>query len=249
MSNDTIETKTCTKCKETFPATLEYFHAHKRKKYGLSSWCKICQCNYDREYKQANKAKIAENYHEYYQKNQDKLRKYQREYRIENPDKKRDYDRAYAQMNQDKIRQYKREYRKTNQDAIRGYMREYQIEYRKNNPDKSRIRVLRRRARVRSLFDTFTESQWHDCLEYFGYACAVCGISFEDIPVHADHWIPLSSDECTGTIVTNMVCLCSMCNLSKHDKMPDTWLREKHGIDKANEILKQVNTYFELVKI
>lgn len=40
-SNDT--TKSCSHCKLSFPATLEYFTARKTRKSGLSSWCKTCQ--------------------------------------------------------------------------------------------------------------------------------------------------------------------------------------------------------------
>lgn len=34
--------KTCNKCKQEFPATLEYFSKNKTSKSGLQSWCKIC---------------------------------------------------------------------------------------------------------------------------------------------------------------------------------------------------------------
>jgi len=37
-----ITTKTCTQCKETYPATLEYFYSHPKGKYGLRSNCKDC---------------------------------------------------------------------------------------------------------------------------------------------------------------------------------------------------------------
>ena len=37
-----METKTCTKCKEIKPATLEYFTKHSYNSSGLQSWCKIC---------------------------------------------------------------------------------------------------------------------------------------------------------------------------------------------------------------
>ena len=35
--------KTCTKCKEGFPATLEYFYKDLRMLDGLNSWCKPCK--------------------------------------------------------------------------------------------------------------------------------------------------------------------------------------------------------------
>ena len=35
--------KVCSKCKEEFPSTLEYFLKHKETKDKLSSWCRKCQ--------------------------------------------------------------------------------------------------------------------------------------------------------------------------------------------------------------
>lgn len=44
-----MENKICTKCKNGYPATLEYFLLYKKMKNGLSSWCKYCHQNYDKE--------------------------------------------------------------------------------------------------------------------------------------------------------------------------------------------------------
>lgn len=38
-------TKRCTKCKKTYPATTEYFHRNAHKKDGLNYQCKICISN------------------------------------------------------------------------------------------------------------------------------------------------------------------------------------------------------------
>lgn len=272
--NDT--TKICSKCNKPYPATAEYFHAHKHAKDGLYSWCKICcrehrQANkdkiarYNREYKKANKSEIDEYNRTYYQANQDRERERGREYYQENPNKIREYYRKnkdkfaeYYQINRDKRLREMREYNSANRGKLSEKSRKYRLvnkavitekdrEYRLANPDKGRIYRLRRRARKQSLPDIFTLDQWITCLEYFGYACVVCSVSFDDIQSHADHWIPLASDECTGTIATNMVCLCSSCNHSKQATMPDVWLIERYGVDRANEILARVNDYFEIV--
>ena len=52
--------KKCTKCGEWKPATAEYFHRDKTRKSGLRAQCKTCRREYDREYRQKNKDKIAE---------------------------------------------------------------------------------------------------------------------------------------------------------------------------------------------
>jgi len=44
-----METKTCTVCEETKPATLEFFHKQKGGKYGLQAKCKVCSAEKYRE--------------------------------------------------------------------------------------------------------------------------------------------------------------------------------------------------------
>lgn len=236
-------TKTCAKCKKPLPATTEYFHANRGKKDGFNSWCKVCYG----EYRQINQDKIAEKDREYRQNNKDKKSARGREYYQNNKTKSQEYNRKYYLENKDKIVESTREYARVNKDKLNEKRREYGRLYRQSNPEKSRINVLRRRARKRQLPDTFTEQQWIACLEYFGYACVVCGNEFGDATPHADHWLPLTSELCTGTVATNMICLCGSCNSSKNDTLPDIWLKERRGTRKANEVLAQVQTYFEWV--
>lgn len=248
MSDDT--TKICSKCGQSLPATLEYFHANKRKRDGLRSRCKVCE----REYYQANKEAITEQRQadkdkrlkydrEYYQANKEIITKQRREYYQINKDKKLKRQHEWHQANKDKMAEKNREYRQANKEAVVEKKREwYQA-----NPEKVRVYTINRRARKRSLPDTFTVGQWRDCLEYFSNACAVCGIEFGDSTPHADHWIPLNNPECTGTVVTNMVCLCSSCNLNKQDKLPDTWLIKRYGASQANEIMARIAAYFQSI--
>jgi hypothetical protein len=44
-----LELLTCTKCKETKPATSEFFPLHNKKKNGLDSWCRTCRSTYRSE--------------------------------------------------------------------------------------------------------------------------------------------------------------------------------------------------------
>lgn len=285
MPNDTIDTKTCAKCKNLIPATLEYFSKDKTKDDGLQTWCKACMREYHREYREINRDKLNEQnrkyrldnidkellrsqkYYqankdkkvEYYENNKEKIDEYHQKYRLINKSKSLEYAREYRRLNKNKLYSKNRAYYQANKDKVLKQNREYyqankdqRSEYarkwRRANPDKKRISSARRNARKRSLPSTFTEQQWIACLEYFNYTCAVCSSQlrdlFGDVEPHADHWIPLSSDKCTGTVATNMVCLCSDCNLNKGAKMPDVWLKEKYGTRKANEILKRIDDYF-----
>jgi 5-methylcytosine-specific restriction endonuclease McrA len=43
-------TRKCTDCNKEYPATLEYFHASTKGKYGLRSLCKVCLCKAQMDY-------------------------------------------------------------------------------------------------------------------------------------------------------------------------------------------------------
>ena len=141
--------------------------------------------------------------------------------------------------------------RRTNDD-IKRREAEYNRQYRQENPEKHRAKLQRRRARKRNLPNTFTGQQWERCLEYFNHCCAVCGIQLRDlfgnIEPHADHWIPLASEYCLGSVAENTVCLCNNCNLTKHAIMPTEWLERKFGKRKAKQILERIEAYFDWVK-
>ena len=73
-------TKTCSRCKQEFPATLEFFHKNRGGKYGLRSNCKSC-C---KEYRRENKEAICELGKKYRQENKEALREKKKKYRQEN---------------------------------------------------------------------------------------------------------------------------------------------------------------------
>lgn len=53
------------------------------------------------------------------------------------------------------------------------------------------------------------------------YTCQYCG-SLEQ-PLHCDHMIPVSRGG--SNLESNLTTACKPCNLSKHDKTPEEWLR------------------------
>lgn len=214
----------------------------------------------DKAYYEANKELIGKQGREYRLKNADTIRVRRRGYYAKNAEANRERNKIYRNKNKDRLAQKQVEYRKTHprqrRDSDREYrethieeIRERNRQWKANNPHTVRIKEQRRRARVRNLPNTFTVQEWNVCLEYFHYTCAVCGCQLRDllgdVEPHADHWIPIASELCTGTIASNIVCLCNTCNLSKNAKLPEQWLIERYGKRKANEIMKQVQDYFD----
>lgn len=87
---------------------------------------------------------------------------------------------------------------------------------------------------------------------HFGGRCAVC----ERPPglwhtIAADHWTPISSPDCPGTVPSNIVPLChgvDGCNNSKHDRDAAEWLSETRGKRQANKIIARIEGYFESIR-
>lgn len=141
--------------------------------------------------------------------------------------------------------------------AINSYrVKAASIRWEKENPEKSRVRNQRKRARRRSLPSTLTVKQWQQCLDYFGHTCAVCGRS-RDLwhTLAQDHWIPVAHPDCPGTTALNIVPLCHSkkggtdgCNNLKSDMRAEDWIISRFGKHKAAEILRRIASYFEWVK-
>lgn len=269
MFDDYTPTKVCSKCKQEFPATTEFFYPDKKAKDGLSYQCKQCAKQRAAEWAQANKERIVQRHRD----NKERENERSRQWRLKNKARKEEYQREWREANKDQIAEQRREYRARNKKRLAEYMGKWRKankgrietyqkanrerflqkgkEWARNNPDKRRTIDMRRRARKHQLPDTFTAEQWQSCLEYFNFCCAVCGAQLRDlfgeIEPHADHWIPISyqGDDNPGTVAENIVCLCNGCNHSKGAKMPLEWLREKFGTRKAAEIMSIIQTYFE----
>lgn len=95
---------------------------------------------------------------------------------------------------------------------------------------------------------TINRIQWKKCLDYFNNCCAVCGRPrgfFHTIVM--DHWIPLSSPDCPGAVVGNIIPLChgfEGCNNSKRDSDPIIWLTAHYNKKQSAIIVKRIADYF-----
>lgn len=267
MQDDYTPTKTCSQCKQELPATSKHFHRDKRNRDGFCGRCKDCISNYQRAYYKGNREsrlqyyydnreRINEKSRQWKQINKDRVKAYQQKWRAENREQIAEQRRSYRRRNKKAIARYQKKWYTKNRTHVKQYWQENKTRFsklaklwRKNNPCKEKAKNQRYRARKRNLPDTFTSDQWLICLEYHNFCCAVCGNQLRDlfgeIEPHADHWIPIASNECLGTVIDNMICLCNKCNQSKGAKMPDEWLIEQYGKRKAQTILNRVHAYFE----
>lgn len=210
--------KRCTKCKQEKPATIEYFNHDKGRKDGFKPWCKSC-CNVSNSKRR--------------QVSPDKARKACREWRKRNPY----WQKQYGDEHREQLRENRRAWRKKQRES--------------NSEIYNRVNALltrRRKARKRSLPDTFTIEQWERCLQYWNYCCAYCGRSAgSSLTISMEHFIALSDPACPGTTVDNMLCAChgvGGCNGSKNRRPASEWLIEKYGKQAAVEITNRIHTYF-----
>lgn len=103
----------------------------------------------------------------------------------------------------------------------------------------------RRLARKQALPDTFTVEHHNSMMTYWNNACAISG---ETENLHIDHWQPLNSPDCPGTVPENMIPLTSSLNLQKSDKDPVLWLIQEYGVVEAFKILQRIQDYFDWIK-
>src|SRR5262245_54364387 len=181
-----------------------------------------------REYERARVAKdpekAAADKQAYYQENKETISAKQKvklaNRTPEEHEAARQYHAQYFQKNREVLTQKNQDYMKTHPEAAKRWTeksrRKHAVKialrgkaWKKANPEKLRVQDANRRARKRSTPDTWTADQQAFMESYWHNACAVCGNPKGLFWTLAhDHWIPLNSPTCPGTIATNMIPLC-----------------------------------------
>lgn len=174
---------------------------------------------------------------------------------------RRAVNRRWNANNRERCKATTRVWREANREHLRQYNegdkhRQASMRWQRANRDAMRAIKQRRRARERGLPNTFTQDDWQRAVDYFNGCCAVCGRAHSaSHKIAADHWIPLTSEDCPGTTPLNIVPLCHAqkgakngCNNGKNDLSPETWLLRKFGNHEAAKILARIAAYFEWVK-
>lgn len=225
---------------------------------------------YKRAYRIENLERERERSRTWYEANKDRVREYnrvrfaadpegirerQRRRYAANPMPAREQARAWRAANLERAREMDRAYRKANPERLREKARAWSLANPERTRENSRIRAQNRRARLRDLPDTLTAVQSQFATEYWNGCCAYCGRQFYDLfnerALALDHYIPLSSPDCPGTVASNMLPAChgvDGCNNSKGNRDPKEWLEDRFGKRKARAILARIEAYFEVVR-
>ncbi len=249
-------TKTCRKCLVVQP--IEAFHSRGS---GRRPVCKECRCEVLRDqYKDRREQILGRQKKRRQEMSLDERNKRQREYVDKNREHYRElwrkpwheggkkaYLKAWKKKNRKKVSAQHRKWVLANQERVREYHREYEKTYRQLKPEKTKLRLLRRKARRLSLQADFNEADMAFAIGYWKNCCPVCGFSFGFVVLNWDHWIPLTLPTCLGTVPKNMIPLCQSCNKSKHDNDPWEWLTNALGT-KAKKKSREIREFFAVAR-
>jgi hypothetical protein len=247
--------KRCTKCKKEFPATLDYFGSRKDRPTGqsLTSWCRQCLRCASSAYALTHREAITQTHAVWVEAHAQERALYYKQYGI-------DHAEAISQRRKKKYAENAEEERakaRTRRAQNPEYGRTYRRDYRKRKPQVHVVGHSVRRARKLSLPDTLTPQQWQAALQYWHYACAVCGHEEGFYwTLSADHWIPMTDPACPGTTAENIIPLChtkkgsqNSCNTTKHNRDPKEWLIDRLGPRAARKKLKEIYAYFASLNV
>lgn len=173
------------------------------------------------------------------------------DYRRAHRNERTEYNKLWRQANATQQSDYQRQWRRAHPGYSREWYRlhqqdmaEYGKSYRRTHPEIDLLKRQRRRARKHDLPDTFTVADWQHAIRYFHGQCAVCyRFPRSGSTLTMDHWIPLSSPDCPGTVPNNILPLCKQCNSSKSSKPPLVWLNERYEPEEAAYIVGHISRY------
>lgn len=196
-----VHSKTCSKCGECKPATLEFFHPNKGGKYGLRGQCRPCRLAVIRDQiKEPDIAARRKAYSaEYISSGRNAARN--REWNKGNPEKARIIAATWRSRNKDKVREAQQKYREANRDKVRAKQRRADAKAQKNPVHvlnkriKSRIREMLRGSFVPRSIGLHLEFTKAELVHHIGKQFTK-GMTWERLTageIHVDHIIPVAS--------------------------------------------------------
>ena len=209
------KTKACSKCEIEKPLT-EY-NKDKRVKCGLRAFCRVCERDYYRKYREENREKAITYRKKWKKENREKVRadkrKWAKGWRERNPEISRARSRKYKEENPEKVKAYKKKWRK-------------------ENLEKKRLHNSKRRAVLREA--TTEDFSYEDLLDFWNKneinykECFYCEKEMPDKVEHIDHYVPLAKG---GTHTkNNLRPSCARCNTMKSILLPETFEEKLNGL-------------------
>jgi hypothetical protein len=219
FSRRTMNTKTCTKCGETKPATPEFFYKQRAGKFGLQGSCKACRNVQVREWTRRNPEKRRQFERRWAEKNTEKVRAKKRRNNQRRMERAPDHVRALAAARERRYRarhpERVREARRNARERYPDKVKRAKQRWNKANPDRVRAHAARRRSTPQGRLDAAIRSGVHRGLvrgskngrrtfELLGYsrrellahleAQFAPGMSWDNYGEwHIDHAVPLSA--------------------------------------------------------
>lgn len=230
-----MTSKVCSKCKQEFPLTSEFFYKSSKSKDGFQFACKLCHSKLCKDYRSKNKDKIREKNNEWARKNPEKARAIRirslRKWASNHPERKKELDKKWRDANPEKHRENARKWQRLNPQKRRVIMKRWykvhakkarikQDEWIRLNPEKKKAQINRRRARKVNADGSYTSDHIHSLYDFQEGRCFHCDCDISQ-GYHIDHWIPLSRGGSNWP--ENLRLLCEHCNCSKGNKMPWEW--------------------------
>lgn len=204
-----IQQRTCSRCKQSFPATPEYFQRSRSEKEGLHTWCKACKAEGDKQSYQKHRAARLEKNKEIYCIQREKRQEQNRQSYRRTRRQRLDYARKYRQEHAEKIRAWRAAYYQEN----RGGVKEKLQKYKQENPEKIREYSRRYKARKRNArVNDFTAAQWREMQAAYDHRCAYCEKRCKG-KLTQDHLTPLSQGG--HHTASNIIPACQVCNSKK----------------------------------
>jgi len=195
--------KTCPKCGQAKPLTLDHWYPDTRYKAVFRSPCRDCH----QAYRAATKERKARVDRAWYDRNRDRKLTYMQRYQAARRDELRAYLRTYYRANRERLREAGRVYYQQNRERVAEANRRWVLQ------NREAVAAIRHnfRARNSSVPGELTADALLGKLELQGGCCYYCGGELAEWQV--EHKIPLALG---GTNHPANVCIsCRACNVAK----------------------------------
>ena len=146
--------------------------------------------------------------------------------------------KVYYSRHKKQIAQRNKRYDDRHKDSTIARKRKWRNEHKKQASLSSLISLHKKEAQDNGLANSYTVSDWKECLIFFEYKCAYCGSKDN---IEQDHFIALSNG---GSYTkNNIVPCCKKCNIQRSNILFEEWYPKQNFY--SEERLSRINEYFK----